>query len=32
MQEALDSTPPLKFPENIELVKKHRADIEKVLQ
>ena len=32
MQEALESTPPLKFPENIALVKKYRADIEKVLQ
>ena len=32
MEEALTSTPPLKFPENIELVKKYRTDIDKVLQ
>lgn len=30
--EALKFTPPLQYPENIELVKKHQADIEKVLQ
>ncbi len=32
MEEALTSTPPLKFPENIQLVKKYRTDIDKVLQ
>ena len=32
LAEALKNTPPLKFPENVELVKKFRADIEKVLQ
>ena len=32
LAEALKSTPPLKFPENVELVKKFRTDIEKVLQ
>jgi len=32
LAEALKNTPPLKFPENVELVKKYRADIEKVLQ
>lgn len=32
LAEALKHTPPLQFPENIETVKKHRADIEKVLQ
>jgi len=32
LNEALKSTPPLQFPENVEVVKKHRADIEKVLQ
>jgi hypothetical protein len=32
LAEALKNTPPLKFPENVELVKKFRGDIEKVLQ
>lgn len=32
LAEALKSTPPLQFPENVELIKKFRADIEKVLQ
>ena len=32
LAEALKNTPPLKFPENVELVKKYRTDIEKVLQ
>lgn len=32
LAEALKSTPPLKYPGNVEVVKKHRADIEKVLQ
>ncbi len=32
LAEALKHTPPLQFPENIETVKRHRADIEKVLQ
>lgn len=32
LAEALKNTPPLKFPANVELVKKFRADIEKVLQ
>lgn len=32
LAEALKSTPPLKFPENVEVVKKYRAEIEKVLQ
>lgn len=32
LNEALKHTPPLQYPENVELVKKHRADIEKVLQ
>lgn len=32
LAEALKSTPPLKFPGNVDVVKKHRADIEKVLQ
>lgn len=32
MQEALKATPPLKYPANIELVKKHRAEIDKALQ
>jgi hypothetical protein len=32
LAEALKSTPAMKFPGNVELVKKHRADIEKVLQ
>ena len=32
LNEALKHTPPLQYPENVELVKKNRADIEKVLQ
>lgn len=32
LAEALKSTPPLKFPENVEVVKKYRTEIEKVLQ
>jgi hypothetical protein len=32
LNEALKHTPPLKYPENVELVKKHRGEIEKVLQ
>ncbi len=32
LNEALKNTPPLQYPENVEIVKKHRADIEKVLQ
>jgi len=32
LDEALKHTPPLQYPENIELVKKHRENIEKVLQ
>lgn len=32
LNEALKHTPPLQYPENVEIVKKHRADIEKVLQ
>lgn len=32
LAEALKNTPPLKFPANIEVVKKFRAEIEKVLQ
>ncbi len=32
LAEALKNTPPLKFPENVETVKKFRAEIEKVLQ
>jgi hypothetical protein len=32
MQEALNSTPPLKNPENVVIVKKFRAEIDKVLQ
>lgn len=32
LAEALKSTPPLKFPENVEVVKKYRGEIEKVLQ
>lgn len=30
--EALKSTQPVQFPENVDLVKKYRADIDKVLQ
>jgi len=32
LNEALKSTPPLQYPENVEVVKKHRAEIDKVLQ
>jgi len=32
LNEALKHTPPLQYPENVELVKKYRAEIEKVLQ
>ena len=32
LAEALKNTPPLKFPENVDIVKKFRAEIEKVLQ
>jgi hypothetical protein len=32
LNEALKHTPPLQYPENVEVVKKHRVDIEKVLQ
>ena len=32
MQEALDTTPALEHPENVEVVKKHRAEIDKALQ
>ncbi|MGE0765940.1 MAG: hypothetical protein AB7L90_05715 [Hyphomicrobiaceae bacterium] len=32
LTEALKHTPPLKYPENVEIVKKNRAEIEKVLQ
>ncbi len=32
LNEALKSTPPPQYPDNVEVVKKHRADIEKVLQ
>ena len=32
LNEALKNTPPLQYPENVEVVKRHRADIEKVLQ
>lgn len=32
LAEALKNTPPLQFPENIEVVKKYREDIAKVLQ
>lgn len=31
LAEALKNTPPLKYPENVELVRKHRAEIDKVL-
>jgi hypothetical protein len=30
--EALKNTPPMKYPANVDVVKKRRADIEKVLQ
>lgn len=32
MQEALETTPALEHPENIEIVKKHRTEIDKALQ
>ena len=32
MTEALKTTPPLQYKENIEIVKKHQKDIEKALQ
>ena len=32
MQEALDTTPALQHPENVEVVKKHHAEIDKALQ
>lgn len=32
LSEALKTTQPVQFPENVELVKKYRADIDKVLQ
>ena len=32
LAEALKNTPPLKFPANVEVVKKFRSEIEKVLQ
>lgn len=32
MEEALETTPALEHPENIEIVKKHRAEIDKALQ
>ena len=32
LNEALKNTPPLQYPENVEIVKKNRAEIEKVLQ
>jgi len=32
MEEALKSTPPLKYPENVTVVKKYQKDIEKALQ
>ncbi|MGE0700643.1 MAG: hypothetical protein AB7O57_16210 [Hyphomicrobiaceae bacterium] len=32
LAEALKHTPPLQYPENVEIVKKRRAEIEKVLQ
>ena len=32
LNEALKVTPPLQFPENVELVKKYRTEIDKVLQ
>ncbi len=32
LNEALKNTPPLQYPENVGAVKKHRAEIEKVLQ
>jgi hypothetical protein len=32
LAEALKNTPPLKYPSNVEVVKKHRAVVEQVLQ
>ncbi len=32
MQDALDTTPALEHPENVDIVKKHRAEIDKALQ
>lgn len=32
LSDAIKSTPPLKHKENVEIVKKHRAEIEKALQ
>ncbi len=32
MEDALKMTPPLKYPANVELVKKYRAEIDKALQ
>jgi len=32
MQEALEMTPPLEHPENVQVVKKYRAEIDKALQ
>ena len=32
LNEALKNTPPLQFPENVEVVKQYREQIEKVLQ
>ncbi|MCL4766291.1 MAG: hypothetical protein KJZ80_08670 [Hyphomicrobiaceae bacterium] len=32
MQEALDTTPALEHPENVQVVKKYRAEIDKALQ
>ena len=32
LNEALKNTPPLQYPENVEVVKKYREQIEKVLQ
>lgn len=32
LNEALKHTPPLQYPENVEIVKKYRAEIEKVLE
>lgn len=32
MREALEMTPPLEHPENVQIVKKYRAEIDKVLQ
>lgn len=32
LKEAIETTPPLQHPENVEVVKKHRAEIEAALQ